>query len=100
MAKGEYKIPFRGGNQLGYAYDGERDVEWVDNFKFEDTLTYDSYGRGRSAAHFYFLRKSNGRRVSIFLRDFEDMVPKLNAGEIAGAFTFRKRGQNFGCVLA
>ena len=70
----------------------------LDNYEFEDTLTYDGYSRGRSAAYFSFLR-SDGRKVTVFLTDFEVIVNHMVKGMITGRFTFCKRGQNFGCKL-
>jgi hypothetical protein len=70
----------------------------LDNYEFEDTLTYDGYSRGRSAAYFSFLR-SDGRKVTVFLTDFESIVNHMVKGKITGKFTFCKRGMNFGCKL-
>jgi len=70
----------------------------LDNYIFEDTLTYDHYARGRSAAYFIF-KRSDGRTVSVFLTDFEPIVSQMVKGEITGKFTFCKRGANFGCKL-
>lgn len=94
------QIPFdREGNQLHYPESyGIRPSVMVDNFIFDDTLIFDTYARGRSAAYFQFTRKSSGKKVVVFLTDFETtMIPHLVRGEVSGLFTFCKRGQNFGC---
>ena len=69
------------------------------NFEFEDTLTFDSYGKGRSSVTFYLTRKSTGKGVTMFISDFTEIVGKMVNGEITGKFTFAKRGQNYGCRL-
>lgn len=69
----------------------------VENFIFTDSLKYKSYSRGRSAAYFEFERLSSKTEVTVFLKEFEDIVPHMNKGVVKGRFTFCKRGQNFGC---
>ncbi len=70
----------------------------LDNYIFEDTLTYDHYARGRSAAYFIF-KRSDDRTVSVFLTDFEPIISEMVKGKVSGKFTFCKRGANFGCKL-
>lgn len=101
MAKktGNYQIPFNSktGDQLHYPelyYGGT--LEMRDNFEFLDTLTFETYERGRSAAYFIF-KRSTGEKVVVFLTDFCDMVHHMFNGSIFGKFTFTKRGMNFGC---
>lgn len=98
---GEYQIPFsKSGDQQHYPDDWYGGVVWKDNEVFEDSLVYEGYSRGRSAAYFDFTRKGTGTRVTVFLKDFEAMVPKMVRGSISSRFTFTKRGQNYGCKLA
>ena len=98
MKKATYKIPFdKDGNQL--SYDAYNVFSFVDNFEFEDTLQYVSYGKGRSSVTFKFKRKSNGKTVNMFLTDIDKIMNKLSHGEITGKFTFSKRGENYGCKL-
>ncbi len=96
---GTYKIPFRDGNQLSYPETWRSDYEMVDNFEFTDTLTYQDFYRGRSAAGFEFIKKSDGKTVSMFMKDFTDAIPLMIEGRLTGRFTFVKRGQNFGCTM-
>ena len=97
MATGNYKIPFdNAGNQLDY--EGWGCAEMRDNFEFEDTLTFQSYGRGRSSVTFTF-KRVNGQTVSMFVSDFSDIVNKMNHGHVTGRFTFVKKGQNYGCKM-
>lgn len=101
MAKvGDYPIPFdtRSGDQLHYAYAGQKFVEWCDNAPFEDELTYAGYDRGRSAAYFSFTRK-NGAAVTVFMKELEGMIPHMVRGKVAGVFQFTKRGENYGARL-
>ena len=96
MSKGNYKIPFdRNGNQMDY--EGYGVGEMKDNFEFFDTLTFQSYGRGRSSVTFTMKRASTNTTVSMFVSDFADIVGKMNHGHITGTFTFTKKGQNYGC---
>jgi hypothetical protein len=106
-----YQIPFdvRTGAQMHYPENSyTRDVNgkyvvvppaFRDNFEFEDRLKYISYQRGRSAAYFIFERESNNQKVTVFMRDFQTMIPKLSRGKIKGTFTFVKTGMNYGCKL-
>jgi hypothetical protein len=106
--KGDYLIPFdRDGNQQHYPsawyegiYPDSRRVEpdWRNNDPFEDELTFVSFSRGRSAAYLDFKRKG-GTSVTVFLKEFVDMVPHLVGGVVKGRFQFIKRGQNYGCIL-
>lgn len=98
LAKNEYKIPFdHDGNQLHYP-DYKR-FEMRDNYVFEDTLEFRDYSRGRSAAYFNFAKESDGREVTVFLKDFCEIVKYMINGKITGKFTFTKRGENYGCKL-
>lgn len=93
-------IPFsRSGHQLAYAGGWERDVQWRDNDTFEDTLTFLSFERGRSAAHACFERRSTGTQVYVFLTDLADMIKHMKDGKVHGRFAFCKRGQNYGCKM-
>ncbi|WKZ86280.1 hypothetical protein N5B55_04840 [Ralstonia pickettii] len=98
MAKtvGSYEIPFdKDGNQLDYA--GYGAASMIPNYEFEDLLTYQSCGRGRSSVGFTFARR-DGRTVNVFLTDMNKWIPQMAGGQIAGKFTFVKRGQNYGCT--
>ena len=100
MTKGNYKIPFRDGNQMEFEPYCKGDTfEWIDNFYFEDELSFVSYGRGRSSVTFTFRRKSNDKTVSMFVSDFSDAFPFAVGGKLSGKFTFIKKGQNYGCRM-
>lgn len=90
------KIPFdMEGNQKHFP---PYNVIWRDNFVFEDTISYDGYSRGRSAAYFHF-KGTNDKSMTMFLSDFEDVIPYLNNGKVSGKFTFCKKGQNYGVKM-
>ena len=75
-------------------------VVWLPNWVFDDTLVYDSYSRGRSAAYFGFKSKTTGREFTVFLKDFEEgFVRRMVRGEVTGQFTFCKRGANYGTTV-
>jgi hypothetical protein len=99
MAK-KYQIPFdKEGNQLHYP-DNWSIHEWRDAEPFEETLIFDGYSRGRSAAYLNFHRKSNGTTINVFMTDFVDMVPLMVHGEVTACFEYTKRGQNYGVKLS
>lgn len=98
-------VPFDGkGNQMHYP-----EWTWVDgkptdpamrpNEPFFDTLEYQSYSRGRSAAYFVFRRQVAGVNVVVFMSDMDDLIPRMTNGRITGTFRHLKRGQNFGTTL-
>jgi hypothetical protein len=103
------KIPFdRLGNQMHYPENGYRPApngryesvppDWRPNYEFEDVLRFVEYRRGRSAAYFVF-QTSNGTEVTMFLKDFTDMLHRVNiyGGCVQKArYTFCKRGANYG----
>ncbi len=95
---GNYQIQFDSvtGDQLDYGW--HRNLEWRDNFEFEDELTYVSYGRGRSSATFSF-KRSNGSEVNVFMSSMNEFIPKIVNGKIRSRFSFVKRGQNYSCCL-
>lgn len=105
---GDYQIPFdREGNQQHYpevwyvgVYPNHKadGPHWRENEPFDDKLTYVGYRRGRSAAYFAF-RRTNGNTVTMFLKDFEAVVPLMQCGQIDARFRFVKRGQNYGVQL-
>lgn len=111
MAKkvGAYDIPFdKDGNQQHFPesyWEGQwgtpdhRKVgpKWEPNAEFEDTLTYVTYERGRSAAYFKF-RRSNGTIVCVFMAEMNILIPRMVNGQVTGKFAFVKRGQNYGCT--
>jgi hypothetical protein len=104
---GNYLIPFDSdGNQQHYpersyepvpGTDRTRivDPDWRPNFEFEDTLTYEGFSRGRSAAYVLF-RRGDGKRVTMFLKELDELMPRMCGGHVTGRFTFIKRGQNYG----
>lgn len=79
-------------------YEGERAALHIDNIPFEDKLTYKSYYRGRSAAGMVFANDRN-QNFTVFLTDFEKMIPKLEKGVIEGKFIYCKRGRSYGLKL-
>jgi len=99
MAKtGNYQIPFnKDGDQLHYP-DRWQNAEMRDNFEFEDTLTFETYERGRSAAYFIF-KRSTGEKVTFFMTDFCGIVNHMRNGKVSGNFTFTKRGMNYGTKM-
>lgn len=99
MAKGDYEIPFDlDGNQLSYP-ESWKGVVWRDNVPFDGTLVYAGYSRGRSSALIEFLNYADGKRVSMFMTDFDKAARRMTNGMLSGRFRYVKRGQNYGIQL-
>ena len=100
MKKGDYQIPFdSNGDMLTYAGHGMMHgttVTWKDNFQWDDNLEYESYGKGMSAIHIYFRSLVSGKKYTMFMTDFHDIIKDMVTGRLSGTFTFQKRGMNFG----
>lgn len=79
---------------MDYDWDAHQHIE---NYVFEDTLTYVTWTRGRSSVKFEF-KRTDGRMVGMFVSDFSDILRDLVDGKIKGKFTFAKRGANYGCM--
>lgn len=100
--KGQYPIPFdKDGNLLAYPtpfYLGE----WRDNHVFEDTLKYIGYVRGQSAARLKWQSVNTGKTYEMFMDDFDYLMKRsgIEFDEVCAAWTFCKRGQNYGVRLA
>lgn len=85
-----------------YKYQYLKDsVEWKDNYEFEKTLTFTSYGRGRSSATFQ-MTDENGVNYNVFMSDMFKIVTtkKINEGKVYGKWCFRKQGQNYGLCIS
>lgn len=114
-AKTKWRVPFRkdthemlgwvepsrtpGHKHYIYGTSHVTDLDWYDNFEFNDTMQFSHFECGRSAVHIIFWSKKDERKYQMFLTDFERIVPKLENGVINGSFTFCKRGQNYGVML-
>jgi hypothetical protein len=90
-----YRGPIEKGGQLGYEDYG---CLMVDNFVFEDTLTFETCSRGRSSATFVFNR-SDGSSVEFFMNETARLFPHFVDGKVPGRFTFVKRGANYSCSI-
>jgi hypothetical protein len=94
-----YQIPFdKDGNQLSFP--GYTFHEWRDNYEFDATLTYETYGRGRSSVTFYW-KDDDGHRYTMFVSDFDDILNSvgLHGKKVTGRWTFVKKGQDYGVKL-
>lgn len=97
--KKPYQIPFdENGNQIDW--EGWSSTEWRDNYQFEATLTYRSYGRGRSSVTFYW-NDADGHSYTMFLSDLDDILSKgkLDGNCVTGRWTFVKKGSSYGVKL-
>lgn len=72
--------------------------KWVPNSVFAATLRVVDFTRGRSAARLVLEDVNEGTRYEMFMSDVTDMLRHANIvdGQIAGDWTFCKRGSNYG----
>ena len=97
--KKKIQVPFdTEGNQMHHPYGFGELKEYRDNYEFFTTLTFSYFCRGCSAAYAKF-RSASGMGCTMFLKEFEEVIPYLKNGSITGTFTFCKHGQNFGVKL-
>ena len=95
------EIPFHKGKFVNYVERHMKDdIEWRSNYEFDTIMTLDSINRGRSAANFT-VTDSDGNSYIMFMKDLFDACQNsvISKGEIAGKFTFCKRGTNYGVKL-
>lgn len=75
---------------------------WKDNFVFYACLTATDFMRGRSAARVVMVDDDDPNlKYEMFLTDWLHMMKNsvMRFGEVAGHWTFTKRGSNFGLML-
>lgn len=101
MSKSTWKLVVNEKGQIRWWDPGARCIEqygyhYEDNFEWEDTLKYETFGRGTSAAHLWFRSTITGKEYMMFLTDFSNIVELLVEGKLTGTFTFCKRGANYG----
>ena len=71
-------------------------------FIFEATLQYLTYGRGRSAAKFWFKSIDGehvGKTFPVQMSNMSEFIPLMEKGKITAKFLTRKQGANFGLEL-
>lgn len=71
---------------------------YVENKPWKDTLRYESYYRGRSAAGALFTNQA-GQRFTVFMTDLNTFIPLMVNGVITSNFIYCKRGKNYGIAL-
>lgn len=76
-------------------------IEYVENKVFDETLTYQGYGRGRSSSVFYWT-DATGAKYQMFMSDMNDLLfhKEVTNKQVTGTWTYCKKGQNFGIKLA
>jgi hypothetical protein len=92
----------------GWYYDAngvKRPTEWRPVVPVTGTFRYDGYGRGQSAAYFWWLDTATGTRYPMFMTDMDDLLKGAFLQSMGGAtyfvatITISKRGQNYGVKL-
>lgn len=69
------------------------------NIPFDDEMVYRGYYAGRYSASMEVTSNLTGRTYRVFMKDFDEYVPRMVNGIVKGKFIFRKRGYKFGLVL-
>lgn len=117
----QWKVPFdRQGNQIEFGGYNGRGSDWCpgfeyidfrDNEEFQDTLVYEGYQRGRSAAFFLWRRSLTGTTVTMFMSEMDRLLREGKIGRrrlsdlssevcvAAGRWHFIKRGANYSVSL-
>lgn len=89
-------FPFLNGNLQSYDDGWTKNVERrsKEAARFEGTLTYSDYRRGRSSALLVFMDKY-AREYPFFLSQADELISYLKHGQITGVFEPIKVGQNY-----
>lgn len=69
------------------------------NHVFQDVLSKFAFHRGQHSVNVSADSAHPDRKHTIFLADFEEMVPFLEDGKINGMFTYTKRGTKYATKL-
>lgn len=99
-----FRVPFdrERGNLLEWVSNPDSQyIIWCDPYEFTDTLTFQGFVRGRSAAHALFTDSAN-QKYTMFLTDLDALIRSgcLKADQARAVWTFAKRGQNYGVRFA
>lgn len=83
------------GNHLQWEHDRRRDPnrDMPATFRFSGTLAVVDYERGRSAVNVW-LKRADGRKVSMSLAEFMRILPDMAYGKVSGTWGFAKNGSN------
>ena len=90
---------------VGWCYedhpDGTDRFKWVPNHMWSDTINITGIERGTSAAHFIVKSEVSGKTYYMFMKDLLNMMLNhiIEKGRISGAFTYVKRGKNYGIKI-
>lgn len=100
VSMSDYKIPFykKTGEFLEYPLWRDDDIDWKENYEWEDILEYTGYGRGCSSVKLKMQSKLTGKQYSMFISDFDALLKK-HGFKVFGekhTYTFCKKGANYG----
>lgn len=106
---GNYKVPISGHGSLEhYAYPSlnasHNAGNWRDNDPFEATIRLDSMRSGRSAKYVIWTNVDTGATYPMFVVDLIELTTRAGivngVATVKGPWMVRKRGQNYGLILA
>lgn len=81
--------------------EGSANFKWIQNHIWVDTINIIGIERGTSAAHFIVKSEVSGKTYYMFMKDLLNMMltHTIEKGRISGAFTYAKRGKNYGIKI-
>ena len=83
-----------------HVWDGRgRDIHWEEGAPFKGMLTFDHIGRDNSSVQAVFKDVALGQKRTMFISDFEEIVPLLKCGTLTGTFGYHRKGNRTGCYL-
>jgi hypothetical protein len=71
----------------------------IPNYEFDDKLEYQTCNRGSYSVGFSFKSVNTNKIYPMFMKDFDEIVSKMNCGILEGRFTFCKRGPSYAIVM-
>jgi hypothetical protein len=93
------KVPFSGNRHYPHVFAYEEGRREVDNYEFEDTLTYVEHERGGYATRFVMWGEKTETFYTFLVSDFAVIVPLMSYGKVHGRWTFVNRSGYIGCSL-
>lgn len=97
-----YPMWYLSHNKYNHKWEHRQELPETPAFVFEATLEYQTYGRGRSSAVFWFESVAGehvGKTFPVQMSNMSSFIPLMEKGRITAKFLTRKRGANFGLEL-
>lgn len=74
-----------------------KEIEWKDNYEFEDTMEIVGMNRKGHSITYIMVSKTDHKKYSIFIKEMLNILQNgsVNKGIVSGSWTFCKRGQEY-----